>query len=82
MITTTYKDDGQRILLIGFGGDGTLREIIVGAAGANELIIGSVAAGSGNDFARAYGTFKEVHEIEQGQLVSAHPNDHSDTCDP
>ncbi|AIY05012.1 transcriptional regulator [Planococcus sp. PAMC 21323] len=65
VITTTYKDDGQRVLLIGFGGDGTLREIIVGAAGANELIIGSVAAGSGNDFARAYGTFKEAHEIEK-----------------
>lgn len=64
-IAAAYKNDGQQVLLIGFGGDGTLREIVVGAAGAKELIIGSVAAGSGNDFARAYGTFKDAHAIEQ-----------------
>ncbi|MDN3427079.1 YegS/Rv2252/BmrU family lipid kinase [Microbacterium sp. APC 3898] len=55
----------QNVLLIGFGGDGTLREIIVGAAGAKGIIVGSVAAGSGNDFARAYGSFKDAQAIER-----------------
>ncbi|WP_298833065.1 diacylglycerol kinase family protein [uncultured Planococcus sp.] len=64
-IAAGYRELQQPVLLIGFGGDGTLREIVVGAAGAKELMIGSVAAGSGNDFARAYGTFKDAKEIEE-----------------
>ena len=64
-IAAGYRELQQPVLLIGFGGDGTLREIVVGAAGAKELMIGSVAAGSGNDFARAYGTFKNAQEIKQ-----------------
>ncbi len=65
VIAATYRRDFQEVLLIGFGGDGTLREIVVGAAGANGILIGSIAAGSGNDFARAYGTFKDARAIEQ-----------------
>ncbi|ANU25778.1 diacylglycerol/lipid kinase family protein [Planococcus versutus] len=65
IIAATYSGDCQEVLLIGFGGDGTLREIIVGAAGESRLLIGSIAAGSGNDFARAYGTFKDAQSIEQ-----------------
>ena len=61
-IAAGYREQ-QSVLLIGFGGDGTLREIVVGAAGAKGIIIGSVAAGSGNDFARAYGTFKDAQAI-------------------
>ena len=64
-IAAGYRDQQQAVLLIGFGGDGTLREIIAGAAGAKRLIVGSVSAGSGNDFARAYGTFKDAQAIEQ-----------------
>lgn len=63
-IAAGYREQ-QNVLLIGFGGDGTLREIVVGAAGAEELVVGSVASGSGNDFARAYGTFKDAQAIER-----------------
>ncbi|MBT2569044.1 diacylglycerol kinase family protein [Planococcus sp. ISL-110] len=63
-IAAGYREQQEAVLLIGFGGDGTLREIVVGAAGAKELIVGSVAAGSGNDFTRAYGTFKDGQAIE------------------
>ncbi|WKA56098.1 diacylglycerol/lipid kinase family protein [Planococcus shixiaomingii] len=52
-------------LLIGFGGDGTLREIIAGAAGSKSLIVGSVAAGSGNDFGRGYTSFPNAAAIQQ-----------------
>ena len=53
----------ERILVIGFGGDGTLREVIAGAAGAPHLIVGSVAAGSGNDFGRGFHSFADAEEI-------------------
>lgn len=64
-IAASYQKQQETVLLIGFGGDGTLREIVVGAAGANKLIVGSVGAGSGNDFTRAYGTFKDARAIER-----------------
>lgn len=64
-VAAGYAKQQVPILLIGFGGDGTLREIIIGAAGAKQIIVGSVAAGSGNDFARAYGTFKNAPEIQK-----------------
>lgn len=51
------------ILVIGFGGDGTLREVIAGAAGAQQMIVGSIAAGSGNDFGRGFHSFKNAGEI-------------------
>lgn len=51
------------VLVIGFGGDGTLREVIAGAAGAPQLIVGSVAAGSGNDFGRGFHSFADAEEI-------------------
>lgn len=52
-------------LVIGFGGDGTLREVIAGAAGAANIIVGSVAAGSGNDFSRGFYSFRDGASIER-----------------
>lgn len=51
------------ILVIGFGGDGTLREVIDGAAGTEKIIVGSIAAGSGNDFGRGFRSFADAAEI-------------------
>lgn len=51
------------VLVIGFGGDGTLREVIAGAAGALQVIVGSIAAGSGNDFSRGFHSFEDAEEI-------------------
>lgn len=50
-------------LIIGFGGDGTLREIIAGAAGAANIVVGSVPAGSGNDFGRGFYSFRDGRDI-------------------
>jgi len=55
----------EPVLLIGFGGDGTLREIIAGAAGSENLIVGSVAAGSGNDFGRGFAAFPDAASIQR-----------------
>ena len=53
----------EPVLVIGFGGDGTLREVIAGAAGAPQVIVGSIAAGSGNDFGRGFHSFEDAGEI-------------------
>ncbi len=68
-------DDSEPVLVIGFGGDGTMREIIAGAAGASHIIIGSVAAGSGNDFCRGFYSFKDAASVGlflQNQSSSQH----------
>ena len=53
----------EKVLLIAFGGDGTVHEIIAGAAGADHVIVGSVSAGSGNDFGRGFRSFRTAEEI-------------------
>ncbi|MFC7364471.1 MULTISPECIES: diacylglycerol/lipid kinase family protein [Bhargavaea] len=53
----------ENILLIAFGGDGTVHEIITGAAGAGHVVVGSVGAGSGNDFGRGFSSFGNAEEI-------------------
>ncbi|MDN3450546.1 diacylglycerol kinase family lipid kinase [Planococcus sp. APC 3906] len=58
------READEPVLVIGFGGDGTMREIVAGAAGAPNLIVGSVAAGSGNDFSRGFYSFKDAEAVE------------------
>lgn len=57
------SETDEPVLVIGFGGDGTMREIIAGAAGAPNLIVGSIAAGSGNDFSRGFYSFKDAGSV-------------------
>ncbi|WP_069201984.1 diacylglycerol/lipid kinase family protein [Bhargavaea cecembensis] len=51
------------VLLVAFGGDGTVHEVIRGAAGSRHVLIGSVGVGSGNDFGRGYRAFRTAEEI-------------------
>ena len=51
--------------LIGIGGDGTIHEVLNGAAHFKHVYIGAISAGSGNDFARGYKTFENAQQIEQ-----------------
>ena len=60
----------EPVLVIGFGGDGTLREVVAGAAGTDKIIIGSIAAGSGNDFGRGFHSFADAAEIASFLTVS------------
>lgn len=64
-LVEAIKARQQQTLLIGFGGDGTMREITAAAAGSELLIVASIAAGSGNDFARAYGCFRNTPQIQR-----------------
>lgn len=65
-IVKQYAADSKRpILVVAVGGDGTIHEVIQGSIGYSHIIIGAVAAGSGNDFGRGFERFKNVEEIEQ-----------------
>ncbi|MDE4083953.1 diacylglycerol kinase family lipid kinase [Planococcus maritimus] len=57
------KERERETLVIGFGGDGTMREVAAAAAGSRHLYIASVAGGSGNDFARTFSCFSTAQEI-------------------
>lgn len=50
-------------LFIAIGGDGTINEVISGAAGSKHIIISAIKAGSGNDFARGYRVFQHYTEL-------------------
>ncbi|MBT2582560.1 diacylglycerol kinase family protein [Planococcus sp. ISL-109] len=64
-LVEAFKERQQDMLVIGFGGDGTMREITAAAAGSEQLTVASISAGSGNDFARTYGCFRYAAEIQQ-----------------
>lgn len=64
-IVKKLRNSSETILIIGFGGDGTLREVIIGAAGDPQLVVGSIGAGSGNDFGRGFHSFTDAEEIKQ-----------------
>lgn len=63
----------QSILLLAVGGDGTIHEVIEGAAGSAHIQVGAMSAGSGNDFARGYHIFTRVSDVEHYYHHSTEP---------
>lgn len=59
---TAYSE--QSILLVAIGGDGTIHEVLNGVIGYQNIFVGAVCAGSGNDFSRGYTSFKTAQQIE------------------
>ncbi|MEG0385541.1 MAG: diacylglycerol kinase family lipid kinase [Solibacillus sp.] len=57
--------DQESVCLIAVGGDGTIHELVNGAGMYEQIIIGVIAAGSGNDFARGYEIFESPEQIER-----------------
>lgn len=63
---TEYKGNGKEIaesllqkgnglkIIVAVGGDGTLNEVVNGVKGANNVAIGFIPGGSGNDFVRGF----------------------------
>lgn len=54
---------GEPQLLIAFGGDGTVHEVIEGVLSCPNCIIGVIGAGSANDFARGFQSFQHATEV-------------------
>ncbi|MET1013448.1 MAG: diacylglycerol kinase family protein [Paenisporosarcina sp.] len=62
-IAKTVSRSNNKQLIIAFGGDGTVHEVIEGLMDSEPTIIGVVGAGSGNDFGRGYVSFRTPSEI-------------------
>lgn len=62
------------MLLVACGGDGTLNEVINGALGAENIVVGHYPCGTGNDFIRVFsgdtGNFRDL-----GALLDGYPVD-------
>ena len=50
-----YAASGTPVALYACGGDGTLNELVQGAAGSANVAVGCVPCGSGNDYVRNFG---------------------------
>ncbi len=57
------KDQTKKLIIV-VGGDGTVHEVVSGIVHNQLVVIAVVSAGSGNDFARYYPTFKNAKQIE------------------
>lgn len=65
------------VCLIAIGGDGTIHEVLNGAAKYENVYLGAIAAGSGNDFKRGFATFENATQIEQFvKFLSVTPHDY------
>lgn len=58
-IAREYAESGEQVRLWAVGGDGTISEVVSGAAYHENVTVGVFPCGSGNDFVRSFGT-KEI----------------------
>ncbi|MEI5908817.1 diacylglycerol kinase family protein [Bacillus spongiae] len=54
--------EGERVLVVAVGGDGTVHEVINGAISKEHLLVEFIPAGSGNDFMRGFSQKSTMHE--------------------
>ena len=63
-LAAKYASSGQEIFLYACGGDGTLNEVLQGAAGYGNAAVGCVPCGSGNDYVRNFGTQAQFLDLD------------------
>lgn len=56
-------EDGEKVRIFACGGDGTVSQVINGAYGFDNVEIGAVPLGTGNDFIRNFGTVESFIDI-------------------
>lgn len=57
------------------GGDGTLNEVLQGAAGHNNVAVGCIPCGSGNDYIRNFGTQSDFLDFDAQLAAQPYPVD-------
>lgn len=62
---TIVQQCNTKTLILVVGGDGTIHEVINGTIQSEHVAVGFIPAGSGNDFARCFNSFKTAEEIDQ-----------------
>jgi len=75
-IARQYGDDGEPVRLYACGGDGTLNEVVNGAAGFDNAAVTCIPIGTGNDFLKNFGPdaakFTDAENLWDGEV---HPLD-------
>lgn len=66
-LTEQLAADGRQIAVYACGGDGTLNEVLQAAAGHDNVAVGCIPCGSGNDFVRNFGRADDFLDME-GQM--------------
>ena len=56
---------GEEYRLYACGGDGTLNEVVAGAAGYDNVAVTAYVGGSGNDFVKIFGDTEPFQDLEQ-----------------
>lgn len=64
-ISREYALTGQEIRLYACGGDGTLNEVVQGAAGFQNAAVSVFSGGSGNDFVKLFNRPQAFFDLEQ-----------------
>ena len=71
-IAREAAETGERYRIYACGGDGTLNEVVNGAAGFDNVAVTVFSGGSGNDFARMFsepGAFKDLERLLDAEEV-------------
>lgn len=62
-ITKLIGQKGEKAVVFACGGDGTLYDVVNGAVGFENLSVGIIPFGSGNDYVKSYGTKEQFQNI-------------------
>lgn len=73
--TSAAKDPDEKIRFYACGGDGAVNEIFNGAYGFENVEVGVVPMGTGNDYIRNYGTAEQFRDIEAQLMGEAVDSD-------
>lgn len=69
------KSRGERLRIYGCGGDGTINELVNGCFGFDNVEIGAVPVGTGNDYIRNYGKASDFMDIKRQLLGNSVESD-------
>ena len=72
------KAEGKVLTIVAVGGDGTLHEVVNGAAKFTNVKVAFIPSGSGNDFSRGFGTSQDPMNALQ-EILTTHDSDRNAT---
>lgn len=74
-ISASCAAEGAPVRIYACGGDGTMNEVLQGAAGHDHLAVGCIPCGSGNDYIRNFGTQDDFLDLDAQLAAHSYPAD-------
>lgn len=74
-VTAAYAESGEKVHIYACGGDGTMNEVLQSAAGHENLSVGCIPCGSGNDYVRNFGTQSDFLDLDAQFAARSYPVD-------